>query len=207
MKLYDKLMQMASKDYTADDRRIEKAIRASEDGNLHHALSLYTELIERYEVSELYNQRGIVNLELGDYESALSDLTTAIELQSSDPDCFINRANVYLRMNKFTQALGDYEIACSMSPKNALALNGRGYTKFKLGDKLGAFDDLWAAVSADNGYLSPLYNLALVCKAMGQYEEARTYLARALDIRPCDDECLKLLAKIDKLVAKERSSQ
>ncbi len=188
---------MKIKNFSLDDRRITQAIKAAESGDYDEAISIYSELIRHHNVSELYNQRAIAYTGKKEYQNALSDLTTAIKLRSNDPDCYLNRGNAFLRLKNYDSALADYQIASSLSPNNPIVLNSRGLTKFKMGDTEGAIEDFWAAVGIDNNYLSPLYNLGLVCKSMDKIDEARDFLNRALSIDPTDSESLKLLSTLD----------
>lgn len=193
---------MGKEYHKVSDLRVDEAFGAVDSGDYSRAISIYTELIQKHDVSELYNQRGLAYVANDNFQCALDDFAAAISKSPSDPDCYINRANVFLRLKSYEKAIVDYTVAISLSPKNPVALNGRGFARFKTGFTQGAFDDLWKAVALDGSCVSPLFNLGLVCDFLGKFEEAQTFLSRALVISPDDTDIARLLSKVELKLAR-----
>ena len=49
-------------------------------------------------------------------------------------------------MKDFDAAILDYNMAIELDPDSSVAFNGRGYAKYKLGNRDAAKDDLWKAL-------------------------------------------------------------
>ena len=62
--------------------------------------------------------RGIVNDELGDFESALADFSAAISLNPSNDDLYVRRARVLRKQKSYDAALQDLFLATDFNPKN-----------------------------------------------------------------------------------------
>lgn len=145
---------------------IALAHEAAELGNLgkhQEAIEVYTRLLARHPVSELYNQRGVEWYECGDFEKAILDLTAAIALKSEDPDCYVNRGNAYFRSGNAVAAFRDYDRAVELSPRLALAFNGRGVAHEELGRVEDAIRDFMAAIEVDRNCVWALFNVGAAC--------------------------------------------
>ena len=73
---------------------------------------------------------------MGKYDSALKDLSRAIELDSELASAYNNRGNCYRALGKYNQAFSDYAAAIERKADYADAYNNRGL----LYEELGRFD-------------------------------------------------------------------
>ena len=61
--------------------------------------------------AETYFLRGWVKDELGDYEGAIADYDTAIQLNPNDADAYLNRGKAKGKLGQHFAAITDYDIA------------------------------------------------------------------------------------------------
>ena len=87
---------------------------------------LYTKAIE-FDINFLdaYINRGLVNNELSDYESSLSDYNKAIELDSKCALAYNNRGYTKYKMKDYQGALEDYNKAILLNPKLNIAMDNK----------------------------------------------------------------------------------
>ncbi|HMK36669.1 MAG TPA: tetratricopeptide repeat protein [Desulfomonilaceae bacterium] len=102
-----------------------KGMIARREGNDTRALSNFTAAIKtRHENTSLrsssFTNRGIVHLDMGDTDKALSDLNKAIELDSTYAAAYAARGLTYLRQDRIEAARKDGERTMLLNPdKNA----------------------------------------------------------------------------------------
>jgi tetratricopeptide (TPR) repeat protein len=73
-----------------------------------------------------YNNRAILYSQINQYDSAIRDLTTAIEIDSKDADLYFNRADVYMKKASWNEAINDLTQAISLNPNFEKAYAQRG---------------------------------------------------------------------------------
>jgi lipoprotein NlpI len=96
-----------------------------------------------------------------DFAKALTDFSTAIDIDSKNPAPLAARGVALMKQRKNQEAWSDFDAALKLDRQNAMALYGRGLAAQKLGRDGGAditnaaaLDPALAAFFADNG-LSP----------------------------------------------------
>jgi tetratricopeptide (TPR) repeat protein len=89
---------------------------------------------------DLYYVKGMAELLKGNLDNAIISLSDAIDHNNSDERYYLNRADVYRKQGKFTQALEDYEEANSILP--GCGDLGMARTYAATGDKEKAFQYL-----------------------------------------------------------------
>ncbi|MFA5857630.1 MAG: tetratricopeptide repeat protein [Elusimicrobiota bacterium] len=78
------------------------------------------------EAAYAYNNRGTVYYELGDYNRAVEDFTSAITLNSRYYEAYTNRGMVYAKLGKAAEAMNDYHRSVKLNPYNETAYYNRG---------------------------------------------------------------------------------
>lgn len=69
----------------------------------------------------IYNYLGLINTRLKDYPRAIQYLDSAIQINRTEPDYFINRGLAKEEANDNNGALADYRYALQLDPEHALA--------------------------------------------------------------------------------------
>lgn len=179
-------------------RMSEKARKLRKKGELSKAIKIYTQALNSYPVSELYNERGITYAANRQFDESITDFDRAIDLKKDDADCFVNRGNVYLQTNAYEAAICDYDKAIELEPNIAQAYNGRGYAYGEIGQNKKAFKDLKTAIRLDDKYVSPYYNIGVLCFRLEKLEEAIDFLDRAAHLQPNDTWTLCIRGDVHK---------
>lgn len=126
------------------------------------------------------------------------DFTDAIALKSDDPDCYVNRGNAFLKQDKFSAAIEDYDRALQLSPYLACAHNSRAYAcqrNERIDDAINGF---LYAIELDKLYASPYFNLGILFFEIGRLDDALTYLNVANDLLPNGAAVLSAIKDIHK---------
>lgn len=110
----------------------------------------YTGALQDYKIAcemvpdePLYHyMMGNIYQELDSLQSAIVSYSNAIDLQS-DPDYlyYMNRANTYLKLEKYDDALADYNMSLHLNSEISGSYINRGITYYYLGDTSGACRD------------------------------------------------------------------
>ena len=90
---------------------------------------------------------GIIAFLRHDYPEALDYFSQVSKLDRTNVSALINRANALSELKRFDEALGDYNRAAAISPKNGQIFYNRGVLFRKLGDEAKARADLETLLS------------------------------------------------------------
>lgn len=101
--------------------------------------------------ADIYNDRGLAQLQLQDIEAAMRDFDMAISLNSSDYRAYFNRGCACGRNGDDFGALRDFSEVIRLEPSYTLAYLNRGVARHRLGYHEGAISDLQKA-SQQFGY-------------------------------------------------------
>jgi len=104
------------------------------------------ECFEQATKKEAYNSSywsalGLINLQLGNEDEALVDLSKAISLGSKWAGDFMNRSIIYHHRNNFRGALADLDQAVMLAPQEASVYFNRGLLRQEVGDHNRAEED------------------------------------------------------------------
>jgi len=166
----------------ADIKTLEEAARLRDNEDYIGAIALYSELITKYPRANLFHNRGTAYSEMGDFGSAVLDLTRSIDLDATDSESYVNRGNAYFRLGNFTAAIADFNKSLELlAPSVAFALNGRASVYMRNGDDEAAIADFKLSLEVDKSYAAPCRNLAKLLRKLDREEEALFYLNGAED--------------------------
>ncbi len=77
--------------------------------------------------SHVFNNLGLVYLELGERDAAMKSLSKAIELDASNNNALHNRAQQYVQEGKLDLAEADFNDSVAAAPKEVTHRRARGY--------------------------------------------------------------------------------
>jgi tetratricopeptide (TPR) repeat protein len=86
---------------------------------------------------------------LGRLQEALTDCERAVTLAPDDAAVLRYKAYLLLKLERFNDALSDFDASVRKEPMNADGLFGRGTTRVALGDRLLGEADIAAAMALD----------------------------------------------------------
>ncbi len=124
-----------------------EAMNAHLENRLADALELYTQLILVSPNHYIYNHRGLVYFTLSDYNNAINDFTTAIQMAPKDTRVYTNRGLTYRMMKKYDESLKDFNKSLELNPLWPDTFYGRSLTYYDIGDIKHALEDCDKAIS------------------------------------------------------------
>ena len=137
------------------------------------------------------------------YDDAAKEFKKVIELQpatataAEQADPWYNLGGVYFKQHRMPEAIGAYQKAASLNPKDPYVMDGLGYVLLETGDTRGAISAFEKATRLQNDNANFQFNLGLAW--LGQAKKAITKatadnarttalisLSRAVDLAPAN---------------------
>jgi tetratricopeptide (TPR) repeat protein len=97
---------------------------------------------DRVQLATIYNSRGSVYFDLGDYSSAREDYDRALNFDRGNIVAYYNRACVCHKQGRYLDAIADFTVAIERDPNYAEAYVNRGLIRDRLGEEKAALADL-----------------------------------------------------------------
>ena len=82
--------------------------------------------VSRDEARAEFNQEGVEQLQLGQYEEAIASFDSAIEIEPDDYDAWLNRGFALENLGHYNAATGSYARAIEIQPERGEAWFSRG---------------------------------------------------------------------------------
>lgn len=117
--------------------------------HLNNALEL-TDADDPQLLNKIYVNKGAVLQKQNDFEQALDNYSSALEINRTNPNVFIYRGNLYYKRESYDQALADFQEVLELDPNNHVARYNLGMCYFKQGEKLNACDSFHKACEMGN---------------------------------------------------------
>lgn len=156
----------------------------------------------------LYYFNGVSNIQLDQYEDAVSALKTGLNYTINNPrlksQFYTNLAEAYHQLKEYRNSDKNFEKALEIDPDDPLVLNNYSYYLSLRNERL----DTAAKMSAKSLELEPgnpayLDTYGWIQYKKKAYKDARKYIKKALDKRPKDPEILEhygdILFKLDQV--------
>ena len=132
-------------------------------------------------------EKGWSRISLGDYTGAEESLTKALQLAPNDPQAESLLGWSQMLLEKYDDALMQFQKVLMREPGNALARINVGYICLKKGIFGEAIEHLSKAIRLDNDRKATLYAhfyLGLVYLERDMFEDAQTFFQKALALGP-----------------------
>jgi protein O-mannosyl-transferase len=172
-----------SADSTYYNAYYNKALLFLEIGDYNEAISDFNFAIKHtpFDDSEILTSRGWTYYLLQNYEYAINDYNTAIEIDSTYDLAYNNRALLKFDIGDFQGAFIDVNKAIDCNPNMYEAYNNRGWFKLESNDIHGALHDFEQAYKLNPEYSNSLMNLAWTHFLDYNYHAAAKYYKEAFD--------------------------
>jgi tetratricopeptide (TPR) repeat protein len=159
------------------------------DKRLNEAFQDYSQAIAlEPDNPNFYNNRGGLYLDSNNpaqLKTAIGDFTKAIQFTMQEPSQYlILRAQLFLKLNMFDDALKDLHEAERSDPLNNSIYNYRARIHIKLGQLDEAEADLEKYLSLDPKNSAMWLNLATVSRKQKQYEKSLASINKAIQLNP-----------------------
>lgn len=164
----------------------ETTRRASEkmfQGDINGAMEILDKAIARKkDLVEALKMRARFNLRSGNFDNAIADYSTAIEVKPNDAELFQERGIIrYLQDKNLADALKDFETAISLGSKTERIYNFKAGTKQRLGDIEGAIKDYQTVIGLYPDSAQSYIGLSRTLADKGETENAVATLRGFLD--------------------------
>ena len=137
--------------------------------------------------SYIYNYLGLTEAKLKNHQGAIAYYDSALSLNASEPDYFVNRGLSKEAVNDITAA-ADYERALKLNHRHALARHNLSALKATQGQTTTYEDRLTETIEQDSTMLFPYLERAQQRFEGGYFKGAEEDYTRALEIAPHDAE-------------------
>jgi tetratricopeptide (TPR) repeat protein len=134
-----------------------------------------------------FMEKGWSRISLGDYAGAEDSLTKALQLAPNDPQAESLLGWSQMLLEKYDDALMQFQKVLMREPGNALARINVGYICLKKGIFGEAIEHLSKAIRLDNDRKATLYAhfyLGLVYLERDMFEDAQTFFQKSLALGP-----------------------
>ena len=164
------------------DELFAVALSSQKDGDYHKAITYYSEIIEAYpHIADVYINRGAAYESIGDFDLALDDLNTALELEPKFM-AYNNRGSVYFKNRDYWRAIKDFSDALKLDPGNSPAYIHRGHAFSNLALYDCALQDYNEAMARDPGNAAIYTSLGFVYYIRGDHDNAIRNYDQALKL-------------------------
>jgi tetratricopeptide (TPR) repeat protein len=182
----------AAADSEAD---LQRAKAAEASGNHQAAIDLFSQLLANEQVPASERRtaligRGVARGNLGQFEAAVGDFTSAISLDPHLSDAYFDRALVESDIGSYRAALADLGAVASVADSYPGYYYYRGYVHFENDDFDEAIADLTTASQTMGKDANVYYRRAKAYDAKGQHELAMADFASTIALKPADESML-----------------
>jgi tetratricopeptide (TPR) repeat protein len=159
-------------------------------GLYNEAIGIFNKVIKRDPNMYLaYRERAIAHYNIGQYDMALADCDTALELYWKDYNALVLRATIYYELGQIDRATEDINQVISINPNFATAYVIRAIIYYDLRYYYLVIEDCNKAIILNNNQALPYYIRGLVSFKAGLLdtsilEEAIVDFDKAIDLEP-----------------------
>jgi tetratricopeptide (TPR) repeat protein len=132
----------------------------------------------------LYNKRGLVRNQTGNYQGAVEDFDKAIQGDPKNAFAYNNRAWAKQNLGRYDEAIADYDQAIQLDPKLAMAYSNRGLCHHKQRNLEAAIADYDRAIKLDRRSALAYNNRGLARMESGQFDAALEDYEQAIQLDP-----------------------
>ena len=174
---------------------IDRALEHHRAGRFREAETLYREILDDdADNAEARHFLGVVAYQTGRLESALADISGAIEMDGNVAKYHANLGAVFLGLGRHDEAVAALERSIGLDPKAAEAHNTLGLALTAMGQLEGAVASYRAAADFEPGFAEALGNLAVALHNQGEQGPALDAARNAVDADPSRAESHNNLA-------------
>ena len=168
MEAYEKAVEI-NPDYL--DAHVAKCNVLMSLGRKRAAIRYCEKIVERHETPEYLEAKAFVFEEADKYDKALETLDTALSFGPS-AEIYNAKGNLLTLMERYEEAIENYNIALELETKNEEIWNNKGYAFFMIGlydEAIACYD---RSIEINPGYKPAWYNKGYTLHSIGRLEDA-----------------------------------
>ncbi|MBK9991256.1 MAG: tetratricopeptide repeat protein [Verrucomicrobia bacterium] len=133
-----------------------------------------------------YYDNGKARAAQGDFEGAVAEYTSAINIDPLSPFVYAARGNAKLNLGALDEAIADFSKAIEIDPKRFVPYLNRGAAKVDKGDLDGAIADYSVVIALDPKSALAYRNRGCALQQKGDLEGARSDFQQAIQLATDD---------------------
>jgi protein O-mannosyl-transferase len=163
---------------------LNKGIYYHSIGQQDKAVDYINHSIQIYKYPASFYHRGIVRLSMHDTATAERDFTVALMLDPSLALPYVERANIYMNQNNYSDALTDLDNSIIVDSTYSIAYYNRGNIYLALHQYQKALDNYSKAISLLPAFSNALINRGIIYYELHDYNSALSDYQQALPYAP-----------------------
>jgi len=129
-----------------------------------------------------HNNLANIYVGRGEAERAIASYKKVLEINPDYAEGYYNLGNVYKDIKRYKEAADSYRRAIELNPSFSRAYNNLGAVYNMSGRHREASEACGRALEIDPNDMFAYNNMAIACFNMGEYDRARMYLDRAVEL-------------------------
>ena len=183
------------------------------------AAKAYTDANAKEVSSVTYYRMSVCHFALGDFETAMTDIDNALNMDSLDMDYMSYKANIFYEMGKPLLAISQWTKVLSHYPDNYWAYYRRGWFRKIIGDYDNALEDLSMSIVLEPSFTYSYDARADIYLKQGKKELAEADFRKIIEIEDSPEkyECIhyayqglgnneKAIAAMDSIISRKQNS-
>ena len=184
-----------------DDRDMQQALQHALNchgaGDLGQAEQIYRRILAADPTqSDALHYLGVIGLQTGRFEDAVTLISQAIEQRPDYLDALSNLGNALQALGRFDEAAARYREALQLEPRNATVIGNLGNAMLQSGESVAAIHSYEAALEIEPRLLDTRRNLAHALLGQGRTTEALAHIELALNAMPDSPEILVTMGNV-----------
>ncbi len=164
-------------DATDLQQKLQNALQFHREGQLPQAERLYREILKvAPSHPEALHSLGVIGLQVGRFEDAVTLIGKAVRLQPSNHDALLNLGNGLQALGRHDEAIKSYQQALALQPRSSAIHANLGNVLSAIGELDRAIESYEAALHHEAGLTEARHNLADALLARAQPDEALRHI-------------------------------
>jgi tetratricopeptide (TPR) repeat protein len=164
---------------------LTKGYSSQKEGDLSAAEESYLEVLRHDPNNEYaHNLMGVICLRSRRYSEAVNHLTTALTVNSRDPQTHNNLGLAFKELRQFPSARKSFESSVALDASQPETLNNLGNVLAALADHEAAIRMFESALALNGKYVDCLNNLCVSLREVGRLDHALQVVDHALRVDP-----------------------
>ena len=135
-------------------------------------------------LTEVYNNLGLIYEQKGDYQKAIENFDRAIHLNPNYAEAYSNLGLVYKQQGNYNKAIENFDRAIYLNPNHVTSYNNRGIAYTQQGNYEEAIADFTQAIQLNPDLVEPYNNRGNVYTQKRDYDRAIEDYTHAIAMNP-----------------------